>query len=173
MNESARNLLRTRLLHDTRVLSPLWVAYMLATVRHETAGTYAPIVERGSPAYFTKRYWENEKVRGWLGNLSREDAVRYKGRGYVQITGRALYKKLGTEIEEPLVEDPDRALDPDVSYKIMVVGMTKGRFTGKKLSDYFGGDKCDWVNARRIINGIDRAELIAQYAQEELKLLST
>ena len=47
----------------------------------------------------------------------------------------------------------------------MIVGMTKGMFTGKKLIDYFGSSKVDYVSARRIINALDEAELIASYAE--------
>jgi len=44
--------------------------------------------------------------------------------------------------------------------------MMRGLFTGKKLNDYFNANTCDWLNARRIINGTDHAELIAGYAQK-------
>jgi hypothetical protein len=47
----------------------------------------------------------------------------------------------------------------------MTEGMRRGLFTGKKLSDYIDGDRCDYKNARRIINGLDKWELIQQYAQ--------
>jgi hypothetical protein len=43
--------------------------------------------------------------------------------------------------------------------------MERGLFTGKKLSDYFNDKKTDWRNARRIINGLDKADTIARYAQ--------
>jgi hypothetical protein len=43
--------------------------------------------------------------------------------------------------------------------------MTKGLFTGKKLNDYINNTKTDYVNARKIINGLDRANLIASYAK--------
>jgi hypothetical protein len=43
--------------------------------------------------------------------------------------------------------------------------MAHGIYTGKKLSDYINADKCDFLNARRIVNGTDKAELIMGYAQ--------
>lgn len=52
-----------------------------------------------------------------------------------------------------------------VAYRFMSVGMREGLFTGKKLGDYIDAQHCDYENARRIINGIDQAELIAGYAQ--------
>jgi hypothetical protein len=42
--------------------------------------------------------------------------------------------------------------------------MRRGLFTGKKLGDYIGPGRCDYRNARRIINGVDQAARIAQYA---------
>jgi hypothetical protein len=55
-------------------------------------------------------------------------------------------------------------MDPDTAYKIMSLGMYQGLFTGRKLSDYINDTKKDYVNARRIINGTDRAQMIADYA---------
>jgi hypothetical protein len=46
----------------------------------------------------------------------------------------------------------------------MKIGMEKGLYTGKKLSDYINQSRCDYVQSRRIINGMDRAKLIADYA---------
>lgn len=88
------------------------------------------------------------------------------GRGLVQLTHKANYVKLAAEIGHPtLATNPNEALDMAVSIKVMFVGMEKGLFTGKKLADYFNGTKEDWVNARRIINGLDRADLVAKYAK--------
>ena len=53
---------------------------------------------------------------------------------------------------------------PAIAYPIMSVGMRKGLFTGKKLGDYIGSSGCDYRNARRIINGVDQAARIAEYA---------
>lgn len=150
---------------DPDVTDIRWAAYMLATVKHECANTWAPIVERGSVAYFEK-YDADTQVGQRLGNTVDGDGFLFRGRGYVQITGRANYERLGRAIglAEGLIEDPDRALDPEISYRIMSLGMRRGMFTGKKLSDYINTIGCDYVNARRIINGRDRAELIAGYA---------
>ena len=41
-----------------------------------------------------------------------------------------------------------------------------GDFTGKKLSDYIKPGSVDYVNARRIVNGTDCAEQIADYASK-------
>jgi hypothetical protein len=64
------------------------------------------------------------------------------------------------------VSNPNEVMQPDVSLFVIVDGMKNGVFTGKTLGDYISGSHVDFVNARRIINGTDRAELIASYAQQ-------
>ena len=144
-----------------------WAAYMLATVKHECADTWQPIVERGQRAYFDK-YETGTSLGRRLGNTEAGDGWRYRGRGYVQITGRANYARLTEALklgpEADLVLDPEQTLRPVIAYRIMSLGMRKGLFTGKKLSDYIGPGGCDYRNARRIINGVDQAQRIADYA---------
>ena len=86
----------------------------------------------------------------------------------MQITGRANYIKmtqvLGLGADADLGRDPEQAVRPAIAYQIMSVGMRKGLFTGKKLSDFIGPSGCDYLNARRIINGLDQAPKIAGYA---------
>ena len=55
---------------------------------------------------------------------------------------------------------------------IVVINADKIRFTGNKLVDYFKGPKADWVNARRIVNGLDRADAIAGYSRAYYAALS-
>lgn len=147
-----------------------WLAYMLATAWHETARTMQPIKEFGGNKYFIKRYWENVKIRKELGNLSPQDAVAFCGKGLVQITGRRNYTKMGKILGIPLALHPDMAMDMKVSVKIMFEGMTMGKsfggdFTGKHLGNYFNLKTEDWFNARRIINGTDKASKIAGEAK--------
>lgn len=144
-----------------------WAAYMLATVKHECADTWQPIVERGARAYFDK-YEAGTPIGRRLGNTEPGDGYRFRGRGYVQITGRANYARM-TEVlklapDADLVVDPDQALRPAIAYRIMSVGMVKGLFTGKRLSDYIGSGACDYRNSRRIINALDQATKIGEYA---------
>ena len=83
----------------------------------------------------------------------------------MQLTWLANYEKMEKLIlDSNLVAEPDNALKPDIAAQIMTIGMTKGVFTGRLLGDYFWGPHSDWVDARRIINGLDRAWLIAGYA---------
>lgn len=143
------------------------IAYLLATTQHETAGTYRPIDEIGAVSYFL-RY----ERRSDLGNIHPGDGARFKGRGYVQITGRRNYTLYAGLIGEDLVRQPERVKEPTVAAFILVHGSRTGTFTGRKLSDYINSTRCDFINARRIINGLDRAELIASYAHGWLKALS-
>jgi putative chitinase len=54
----------------------------------------------------------------------------------------------------------------------MFTGMMDGSFTGKKLSDYFNPTTASWTSARRIINGLDKAQLIASYGSRYYASLS-
>lgn len=143
-----------------------WRAYALATAYHETAHTMAPVSERGGAAYFRRRYDPgglNPRLARRLGNVLPGDGARYAGRGFVQITGRANYRRLGERLGLPLEDEPDLALEPDIAARILRTGMGEGLFTGKALSDYFAGARRDARGARRIINGQDRAAEIAGY----------
>jgi predicted chitinase len=95
---------------------------------------------------------DRPKVAARLGNTQKGDGARYRGRGYVQLTGRSNYRKAGKLVGSDLEGNPDLALDPAIAGKILFTGMEKGLFTSKKLGDYFSKTKEDWINARRIIN---------------------
>ena len=133
---------------------PRWLAYMLATVYHETAATMEPISEYGlgrNRAY-------GQPIDGHV----------YYGRGYVQLTWIHNYAAMVPVAGVDLVGDPDLALRPDVAAKIMFYGMEHGIFTGQKLSDYFTPYATDFLYARQIINKMDCAALIAGYARNFL-----
>lgn len=140
------------------------LAYALATVFHETAQTMQPITEYGSSDYFDK-YEPGTPIGDDLGNTEPGDGELYKGRGYVMITGRANYAKAQDKLDEPLVDEPELACDPDIARDIMRRGMFEGWFTGKRLSDYIEGELKDYYNARRIVNGTDQADKIKDHAE--------
>lgn len=145
------NYLLDRIMGDEQITDVRHAAYMLATAWHETAKTMQPIEEYGRG--IGKKYGKPV------------DGKCYFGRGYVQLTWRDNYSLMGQAIKQPLAEKPELALDPDIAYEIMSRGMRKGSFTGVKLSTYIEGEKCDYLNARKIINGLDCAERIAEYAK--------
>ncbi|MGK7902015.1 MAG: hypothetical protein AB4352_11480 [Hormoscilla sp.] len=149
-----------------------WLAYMLATTYHETAFTMQPIAEYGTVAYFTDLY-EN---RADLGNDREGDGAKFRGRGYVQITGRRNYTKMTPIVREfypdspDFTEHPEAVMDDRYAAVIMFYGMFLGIFTGKALKNYIGdpekGQIVDYYHARKIINGLDQAEKIEGYAKK-------
>lgn len=150
-----------------------WLAYMLATCYHETARTMQPIEEYGKGAGY--RYGKKIKRSGIPYSLP--DKIYY-GRGYVQLTWYENYETMGRLLGIDLLNNPDLALQPVIATKIMFEGMTKGNshfgdFTGKSLENYFNDKKEDWVGARRIINGTDKAELIAGYGKKFYNALNS
>lgn len=141
------------------------IAYILATAYHETAFDFIPKREFGSSEYFIRKYWNNLKVRKWLGNDSAAEAVKYCGRGLVQITGEVNYERFG------IADNPEKALETETAVKILVDGMVKGVFTGRRLNHYLTRDKTDFISARKIINGTDKAHNISVYANKFLRIL--
>lgn len=142
-----------------------YVAYALATVFHETARTMMPITEYGGRSYFDK-YEPGTKIGKNLGNTQKGDGWLYRGRGYVQLTGRRNYAFAGKQLGLPMEAKPDIALNRDVAREILRHGMLEGWFTGKRAGDYLDSRPPDYRNARRIINGVDKADLIADYAKQ-------
>lgn len=147
-----------------------WLAYALGTAHHETARKMQPIQEIGSDQYFFEMYdieGRRPEVARRLGNTQAGDGVLFHGRGFVQITGRTNYQHMEKRYNIDLTSDAiaaDFVLNPQLAANIMFYGMETGAFTGKRFADYFNDTDEDWVNARRIINGLDRAELVAGYA---------
>ena len=83
----------------------------------------------------------------------------FYGRGFVQLTWRNNYAKAGAKVGADLVTQPDLATQPETAAKIIACGMAEG------LADYITDSRCDYVAARRIVNGTDKADLIAGYAR--------
>jgi hypothetical protein len=146
-------------------------AYLLATVKHETAGTFLPINERGSDTYLSK-YWNNSRLRKALGNLFATDAQKYKGRGFVQVTGRTNYAKASKVVGVDLITYPEKANDWETAYSILTIFTRTGMFTGVKLNDFLNAKETDFYNARKVINGLDKAAQIEVYAKEYLPLFT-
>jgi hypothetical protein len=135
-----------------------WLAYMLATVYHECATKMWPITEYGSQSYLTgKPYWP------------------YVGRGFVMLTWEENYRNassaLGLIDDRDLVAHPELALDSLIAARVLYRGCAEGWFTGAKLGQFFDEDTDDPVNARKIVNGLDCADLIAGYHHQFLAAL--
>jgi putative chitinase len=127
------------------------LAYILATSYHETAFTMQPVTEYGGESYLkSKPYYP------WY------------GRGHVQLTWEENYKKQDTKLglKGALMKNPDLALDPVISMKVITMGMYDGDFTGKKLGTFFTLEDTNWYDARTIVNGHDKASTIAGYAEK-------
>lgn len=150
-------------------------AYVLATAYHETAYAMQPVREKGGEAYLSK--YDTGRLAERLGNTPEADGdgVLYAGRGDVQLTGLANYRKATKRLrelgilgeDEDLVATPDLALRPDVSAAILVYGMVEGWFTGKGLDllpAVMPATEIQFIRARPIVNGTDRAQMIAGYA---------
>jgi len=146
------------------------LAYILATTFHETAATMQPIHERGKRSYFN-RYEPGTRIGKVLGNTTAGDGFRYRGRGFVQLTGRRNYALAAAKLPADLVANPDLALDLKLATRILFEGMDAGWFTGKDLDGAIDNldendkeDLREFVNARRIVNGSDQAARIGAYA---------
>jgi putative chitinase len=151
-----------------------WTAYALATAYRETASTMQPISEFGGSSYFTRMYDVQGARRALAiseGNTTPGDGIKYRGRGYVQLTWKANYARASRELAIDLVEHPDLAMAPNIAAKIMRRGMEQGWFTGKSFHTYLPGNFeraaiGPYTQSRRIINGLDHADEIAHHAIE-------
>lgn len=162
-----------------------WLAYILSTIHHEVGQTYEPIEENLNysaaglmktwPSKFTPekaaQYAKKpEKIanyvyanRGGNGNEASGDGWKFRGRGFVQTTLKSNYQWAKDMTGVDLISNPDLMKGAGVSVKTAFAGMIGGLYTGKKLNDYFNDVNEDPFNARKIINKLDKAELIKGY----------
>lgn len=128
------------------------LAYTLATGYWETDAKMLPIIEAGGEKYRkAKKYYP------------------YYGRGLVQLTWSYNYKKAAIKLgldPDYFIKNPDALLDTKYAIPIMIQGMFEGWFTGKKLSDFLTLHESDFIHARTIINGKDKADEIASIARD-------
>lgn len=150
------------------------LAYLLGTTFHETARTMQPVREtlaktdakakelltkawKSGSLKVSKDYWSG----GWM------------GRGYVQLTHKENYERAGKELGVDLVGNPSLAMDPKIAAAILIKGSMEGWFTTRKLGTYINQGGADYINARRVVNGTDRAEKIAEYATAFYRALAS
>lgn len=133
-----------------------FVAYALATAWHETNETMEPVRE----AYWLSESWRKANLRYYP----------WYGRGDVQLTWEANYRAADAALglDGALIAEPDLAMRPDISARVLVWGMQAGAFTGKALATYLPlqgpATRAAYKGARRIINGQDKADHIAGLA---------
>jgi hypothetical protein len=164
-----------------------WMAYVLGTAYHESGHVMVAIREKGNGDGPDADPWDDYLEKYDAGHLAKilgntpeadGDGVLYAGRGPVQITGLRNYLFATTRLRElgillpteSLVDTPDLALDITVGAAICVFGMLEGWFTGKDMRTYINEPRpgpaveAQFVAARRVVNGTDKAALIARYA---------
>lgn len=142
------------------------LAYVLATVFHETGGRMVPVRETfaTSDAQAIRRL-DAAKAAGRLPQVKTPYwRAGWFGRGPVQVTHETNYRKVGQALGVDLVNNPGLLLDPVVGARSAVLGMVMGLFVSRQtLAKYFNETKDDPEGARRIVNGTDKASLIAGY----------
>ena len=134
------------------------IAYAFATIWHETAYSMQP-VEEG--------YYLGRRAKAFQKTLR---YYPYFGRGYVQLTWATNYEKAGRALGLDLKNKPELALKPNTAFKVLTEGLFRGWFGGK-LTAYINAQKKDYVNARRCVNVLDKAGLIAGIATSFEKIL--
>jgi len=146
--------------------SPDWsifdLSYMLATAWWETGRTMQPVREAFYVGDFAKaEAWRKRNLRYYP----------FYGRGLVQLTWDFNYRKASQKLGIDFVKNPDRVMEMPIAVAIMFDGMAEGWFTAKALDDYIDDidesdaeDLREYTNARRIINGTDKAAAIGAIA---------
>lgn len=143
-----------------------WLAYILATIWHETNKTMQPIEEygRGKGRKYGKRVWYSGKIYNDIAHV-------FFGRGHTQNTWRDIYLRLTQTNKRgwDFVNNPDLLLQMEPSIWATFYGMTTGLYTGRSLKMHFNTTINDPTGARKIINGTDKAILIRDYHYKFLK----
>lgn len=138
--------LRDALVESCIAASPDREASFLAQLFHESGGLrYFEEIASGS-AYEGRRD---------LGNVKRGDGRRYKGRGPIQLTGRANYRYFGEILGVDLEGNPERAADPDVGFRIAALYWTDRNLSSVADTASDGRDAAEraFVQITRAING--------------------
>lgn len=122
-----------------------------ATLKAEVGGSMGPVSE-WSPlgvdprTYFEAKYGASTSVGKRLGNTQPGDGYRFRGRGFIQLTGRSNYGTFGRRIGVDLLANPDAALDPVIAARVFAAYF---RDRGVAAAANAG----DWREVRRRVNG--------------------
>lgn len=118
--------------------SKLTLIGALATVRVEVGKNFKPVMEIASGTAY--------EGRADLGNTQPGDGVRYKGRGYIQLTGRSNYANYGAQFGVDLINNPNLALSVDLSAKVLAK-----YFKDRNIYSFCNAK--DWAKVRQLVNG--------------------
>ena len=149
-------------------------AYILATIWHETDKTLHPIEEygkgKGRPygTWYKNSKGELYSFKNYKKNtvyLYKDFPFLYYGRGHSQNTWWDNYEKLSRVFGVDFLRNPQLLLQDGYSIKATLYALRVGLYTGAKLDTYINSSKKDYVNARRTVNGTDKAEKIAKEAE--------
>lgn len=119
----------------------------LATIRAETEG-FVPISEGRSKWNTRGRPFDKYDGRKDLGNTKPGDGAKFKGRGYIQLTGRANYTRIGGQIGLALDHRPELANAPAIA-GIILAQFLKNHERGIRRAL----ERDDLARARRLVNG--------------------
>lgn len=84
----------------------------------------------------------------------------------MHLTWKNNYQKFSRLLGFDFVSNPEAAGKFEYSVPIMIIGMSRGLFTGRKMADYLNRKGIDYLSARKIINGTDKQELLASHAEK-------
>lgn len=153
-------------------LTPLNMIYSEAKARHRSVYDTAYAMATGHHETGRWRYLEeighgSGRPYGIPINLKAGKTVTYHGRGWVHITWLGNYARFVLPLGMDIVSNPDLVLEPRVACFIMWEGMVHGMFTGHSFNTHTDENGVlNYKEARRIINGTDKASLIAEYAEK-------
>jgi len=162
------------------------LAYILATTYREVGPTMLPLREGPASRILKGELVSDEEARrhvAWMartGFVSRdyakpdpETGKSYYGRGWPQTTHRGNYLRAGQMlgVGDLFVWNPDLLLEREWAAKVLVFGMEKGIFTGHGLFRYLNSTTKNYREARRIINGLESADVVARLAERFEKCL--
>ena len=142
-------------MHDQGLgdLGMLCIAF--GTIRAETAG-FVPISE-GQSHYNTLRHpFDLYDFRHDLGNGRIGDGALYKGRGFIQLTGKANYREFNVFHGTDLINNPHMANDPAIAAKLLALFIkAKEPQFGSILAADTGDEWQDitMLRLRRLVNG--------------------
>jgi len=127
------------------------LAAAAGTLRAEVGASMAPVTE-GAPSgtnpydYFESAYGSDSSIGRRLGNTVVGDGYKYRGRGFIQLTGKSNYATFGKRVGKDLLAQPDLALNPTVAAQVFAAYF-------KDRGVAAAANRGDWRAVRRLVNG--------------------